>query len=38
VKPKMDFLKVQEAKLDKAMKELNAAESELSRVMGKKSG
>ncbi|CAD7937238.1 unnamed protein product [Amoebophrya sp. A120] len=33
VKPKMDFLKVQEAKLDKAMKELGAAEAELARVM-----
>lgn len=33
VKPKLDFLKVQEAKLDKAMKELNSAETELKRVM-----
>eukprot|EP00392_Amoebophrya_sp_AT5.2_P015401 g15603.t1 len=34
VKPKMDFLKVQEAKLEKAMKELAGAEAELARVMG----
>eukprot|EP00397_Hematodinium_sp_SG-2012_P000031 GEMP01000031.1.p1 GENE.GEMP01000031.1~~GEMP01000031.1.p1 ORF type:complete len:4639 (+),score=1050.01 GEMP01000031.1:391-14307(+) len=33
VKPKMDFLKVQEAKLDKAMKELNGMEAELKKVM-----
>merc|ERR1711862_601930 len=33
VKPKMDFLKVQEAKLDKAMRELNSMEAELKKVM-----
>jgi len=33
VKPKMDYLKVQEANLDRAMKELGAAEAELAKVM-----
>eukprot|EP00931_Biecheleriopsis_adriatica_P081368 TRINITY_DN5469_c0_g1_i1.p1 TRINITY_DN5469_c0_g1~~TRINITY_DN5469_c0_g1_i1.p1 ORF type:complete len:4656 (-),score=1282.68 TRINITY_DN5469_c0_g1_i1:88-14055(-) len=32
VKPKMDYLKVQEAKLDKARQELAAAEAELAKV------
>jgi len=34
VKPKMDYLKVQEARLAKANAELEAAEAELARVMG----
>merc|ERR1719174_3175903 len=33
VKPKMDFLKVQEARLAKAMAELDAAEAQLKKVM-----